>query len=141
MIRAVLLPVVAIAAVFSVTCAAEDIPLSAEEGRPSPGRSEFASLSTEELEKRLDAAKSEMVDLKAENDYLKTEPPDVMINVGMIEETGFAIDGRVRSDLLNPQADARIKGRMKELRHMEREITAELDRRYMAPTAPVKDAQ
>ncbi len=107
----------------------------AEETNPGEGKGQdmedLSSVSTLDLEKRLDKVKQDISELEAEADYLKTEEPQEFdVSPREIERTGYEEEDTPKSELLNPQAERDTHKQLKRLYEVRKEIEAELDKRY-----------
>ena len=90
---------------------------------------DLSLLSTEELEERLGSVDKEMRELKTEVEYLRTEPPTTIYDQAEIERSGYGGAGRVKSELLAPNAEYDAEKRLKELKNLRDEIETELGER------------
>ena len=83
---------------------------------------DISLLPTEELEERLEAVDKEIRELKTEAEYLRTEPPTTIYDQAEIERSGYGGAGRVKSELLAPNAEYDAEKRLKELKNLRDEI-------------------
>jgi len=86
------------------------------------------TLSTKELEKKLEEINQKIGDLNVEQNFLRTEPPEFGYDSVETERSGFSPQP-VDSSLLNPRAEQNTVKRLNELRHLKSDIEQELTKR------------
>lgn len=118
---------ISVALLAAKPCFAEEVGTKEDE---SQNEQELATISTDELERRLDEAEKEIGELELKQDYLKNEEPVYAeYSPSAVERTGFATKDVISSKLLNPTAAMDIEMRLERLYSLKEAIEKELDKR------------
>ena len=103
--------------------------LMASTGFAEENTEDIRTLSTEELEERIESVDKEIREVKVQAEYLRTEPPNLLYDPVEVERTGFGGAGQIKSELLSQNGEYDVEKRLKELRFIKEEIEMELDDR------------
>ena len=106
---------------------AEEIDIKVDENQDEIG---LPTLSTGELERRLEEIEGEIDELELKQEYMRSEEPVYLdYSPSAVERTGFVTRDEVNSKLLNPMAAKDIERRLDRFYRLKEAIEKELDKR------------